>query len=123
MGDRLHWLGWFILGAVLVAVGSWLVYQIPWVNYRLGWRLDMTEGVIRGWLHPGDTLPAPADAVVDVAVPTALPTRTPQLELSHTRRTDSHSHARANPDPGCGDPGSSKMGETGLEQLRAGYHG
>lgn len=77
MRDRLAWLAWFILGASLAAAGSWLVYQIPWVNYRLGWRLDMTEGVIRGWLHPGDTLPAPADGVVDVTIPTALPTRTP----------------------------------------------
>jgi tetratricopeptide (TPR) repeat protein len=77
MRDRLSWLGWFLAGASLAAATLWFVYQIPWVNYRLGWRLDMTEGVIRGWLHPGDTLPAPADAVLEVAVPTAAPSLTP----------------------------------------------
>jgi hypothetical protein len=82
MRNLLSWVGWFLLGAGLAAAAVWLVYQIPWVNYRLGWRLDMTQGVIRGWLHPGDTLPVPADAVIDVAVPTALPTRTPRATPS-----------------------------------------
>jgi hypothetical protein len=82
MRDRLSWLSWFFLGAALAAGAAWLVYQIPWVNYRVGWRLDMTEGVIRGWIHPGDTLPTPSDGVVDVAVPTALPTRTARPNTS-----------------------------------------
>jgi tetratricopeptide (TPR) repeat protein len=82
MRDRLSWLAWFLLGAALAAAGAWLVYQIPWVNYRLGWRLDMTQGVIRGWIYPGDTLPAPSDGVVDVSIPTALPSRTPRPNLT-----------------------------------------
>ncbi len=76
MRNRLFWLVWFLAGAALAAAGAWLVYQIPWVNYRLGWRIDMADGVVRGWLHPGDTLPVPADDRVRVAVPTAMPSPT-----------------------------------------------
>lgn len=76
MRNRLVWLAWFLAGAALAAAGAWLVYQIPWVNYRLGWRIDMADGVVRGWLHPGDTLPVPVDDRVRVAVPTAMPSPT-----------------------------------------------
>jgi Peptidase_C39 like family len=76
MRNRVIWLVWFMAGAALAAGVAWLVYQIPWVNYRLGWRFDMTDGVVRGWLHPGDTLPVPADDSVNVLVPTLLPSPT-----------------------------------------------
>lgn len=80
---------WFLLGAALAALLIFLVYQVPYVRYRLEWRLDAASGIVRGWLRPGQTLPtARAPSVVrtltqvsptetPIASPTPAPTATP----------------------------------------------
>lgn len=82
MHDKLSWMGWFLMGAALVASMAWLVYQVPWVNYRLGWRLDEADGIVRGWIRPGNTLPTPVDAQVEIKVPTLLPSITPRPTIA-----------------------------------------
>jgi tetratricopeptide (TPR) repeat protein len=75
MSHRLTWLAWFVLGAVLAALLCLGLYQLPPVKDRLEWRLDAANGIVRGWLRPGDTLPVPAGTP-----PAGLPvlaTRTP----------------------------------------------
>jgi tetratricopeptide (TPR) repeat protein len=74
------WFGWFLLGAALTATALALVYQVPAVKYRLEWRLDEAGGIVRGWLHPGMTVPVPAGAATERLQPifTPPPSPTPQ---------------------------------------------
>lgn len=71
MRERWSWIAWFVAGALLTGSVLFGVYQIPWVKYRLEWRLDAAAGIVAGWLHPGETLPTP---VHSAATPIALPT-------------------------------------------------
>jgi tetratricopeptide (TPR) repeat protein len=67
---------WFGFGMLLTAGVLLAVYQLPWVKYRLEWRLDAAAGIVRSWIHPNPQLPA-----VGVSArfqPTAWPTHTPQ---------------------------------------------
>ncbi|MGA9532485.1 MAG: hypothetical protein WBR18_07185, partial [Anaerolineales bacterium] len=73
MRAKLPWLGWFSLGglvSVLLLIG---LYWLPPVHNRLEWRFDRAEGVIRGWLYPGDTLPTPVGSTGIHRPPTPLP--------------------------------------------------
>ncbi len=76
MRTRVVWFGWFLLGAV--SVSSLLVgaYHLPPVKYRLEWRFDKAEGIVRGWLYAGDTLPTPQGRKAGVSVPSQPPTST-----------------------------------------------
>ena len=57
----------------MAALIIFLIYQVPFVNDRLGWRLDAASGIVRGWLRPGDSLPTPeAPLVVDVPTAAAI---------------------------------------------------
>jgi hypothetical protein len=67
----------FLLGAALTAALIFGVYNIPVVKYQLEWRIDAALGIVRGWIYPGDTLPTPVGAVVEIKVPTRLPTQAP----------------------------------------------
>jgi tetratricopeptide (TPR) repeat protein len=71
-----RWLGWFLLGLAIGLALLILVYQLPPVRYRLEWRFDAAGGVIRGWLHPGDTLPTPVGGSESRARLTPAPTAT-----------------------------------------------
>lgn len=53
-------LAWFSLGAVLTALGLFLIYQLPPVKYRVEWRLDALNGIVRGWIRPAESLPTPS---------------------------------------------------------------
>jgi hypothetical protein len=65
---------WFAFGAALAALILLGVYHIPSVKYQLEWRLDAAAGILRGWLHPGDTLPAPEGAKwAEIATVSPLP--------------------------------------------------
>jgi len=61
MGPRkTPWPRWGLVslaGLVTLALTAVLVYQIPAVNNRLFWRIEILKGHIRGLLNPGDTLP------------------------------------------------------------------
>jgi hypothetical protein len=77
--------GLFILGAVITALVIVGLYQIPPIHNMLEWRLDAAAGVVRAWLHPGDTLSAPQGADVALITLTGLsPTNTPTMELEVT---------------------------------------
>ena len=65
---------WFLLGGLVTAAAFWLLYQLPPVKFQLEWRIDAFSGIVRGWLHPGDTLPAPPRAEVALQAPLHLPT-------------------------------------------------
>jgi hypothetical protein len=70
---------WFAFGAALAALILLGVYQIPSVKYQLEWRLDAAASILRGWLHPGDTLPTPEGAKWAV-IATVSPL--PQMEIT-----------------------------------------
>lgn len=89
---------WFTLGAAAAVLILWGLYQMPPVRERVEWRLDVAAAIVRGWLHPGDTLPAPERAntavissllpptasktpVPDAATPTPVSTPTPLPEV------------------------------------------
>lgn len=73
MQSRIRWFGWFALGGLLALLLLVLVYQLPPVKYRLEWRFDRAEGVIRGWIQPGETLPTPQGGDQLAAIPSPLP--------------------------------------------------
>jgi hypothetical protein len=80
MRSKLNWAGWFSLGGLLSIVFLIGLYWLPPVHTRLEWRFDRADGVIRGWLYPGDTLPTPVGATnvrvpPTLAPPTVSPTR------------------------------------------------
>ena len=69
---------WFGVGGLAAAGLLWLTYRIPPVQFNLEWRLDAFSGIVRGWLHPGETVPTPSGAVAAELVPIRLPTGTPR---------------------------------------------
>ena len=75
---RSKWLK--ILSAVL-ALGflGILVYQIPWVNQRLSWRIDIAQTYIRGVLNPAGAVPTPISAALtptEGIIPSSTPSPT-----------------------------------------------
>lgn len=79
-----------LLVCLLVVVGLG-VYQIPWVNRVVSWRMDMAITYIQRLLHPIETLPAPVvSSVMETETPTstAIPaTSTPTPAVSPTPTT------------------------------------
>lgn len=75
---------WFAIGGLATAALLWLTYQVPPVRFHLEWRLDAFSGIVRGWLHPGETVPIPSGAVVGALQPLRLPTTTPRPTTSAT---------------------------------------
>jgi len=69
---------WFAAGGLAAAVLLWLTYRIPPVQFNLEWRLDAFSGIVRGWLHPGETVPTPAGFAAGELAPLRLPTGTPR---------------------------------------------
>lgn len=80
------------VGLILLAV---LIYNIPWVNYRLGWRLDAAEAYVRGVVYPADAAPTPVphtptpespapDEVDEAPQPSPFPTTTSTPEIIPT---------------------------------------
>lgn len=80
MSPRLKWL--LVAAAVLLALA--LIYQVPAVNSRLAWRLDLARAAVRNILDPPQDLPAPEVITIPqfgtlTPVPTAAgPTPTAQ---------------------------------------------
>jgi hypothetical protein len=68
---------WFMVGALLTSAAFWLLYQLPPVKFQLEWRIDAFSGIVRGWLRPSETLPAPQRAAVDLQAPPHRPTSSP----------------------------------------------
>lgn len=70
-------IAWFGLGACLTALALFLIYQLPPVRYHVEWRLDAANGIVRGWLYPGDTLPTPAGRALGTRAPGRTSTPAP----------------------------------------------
>jgi hypothetical protein len=66
---------WFSFGVLSMAGLLLSLYQLPWVNDKLEWRLDAAAGIVRGWIHPAQQLPAIGAAAR--IPPTIWPTHTP----------------------------------------------
>jgi hypothetical protein len=78
---------WFILGAALAALILLGICQIPPVKNQLEWRLDAAASILRGWLHPRDTLPTPIGAkwaVVATVSPLPLAETVEETSVSPT---------------------------------------
>jgi hypothetical protein len=72
MQSKLRWFSWFSAGGLLALVLLIGLYQLPPIRYRLEWRFDRAEGVIRSWIYPGETLPTPQGLQrAEVAIPSA----------------------------------------------------
>jgi tetratricopeptide (TPR) repeat protein len=87
-----------ILALVLIAV---LLYQIPWVEQRLSWRLDIAQTYLRGVFQPAGAVPTPRPAAAlpskSIASPTSIPTLipitpTPQLTVDGTGQPENTSY-------------------------------
>ncbi len=79
-------IGKFVLFGIAAVIASLLLYQIPALNQRLSWRLDIAMTYVRGVINPVEALPTPkvetrvlsnADESPATPSPTALPTQTP----------------------------------------------
>lgn len=68
---------WFLVGAGTTFALLLALYHLPPVKDRLEWRVDKAEGIVRGWIYPGDTLPTPQGVAAPPAAPTAAVTATP----------------------------------------------
>ncbi len=65
---------WIALGLLGILAASLGAYQIPAVQRKLDWRIDIALARVRAVLYPGDVLPtAPADIGPILATPTAPP--------------------------------------------------
>jgi tetratricopeptide (TPR) repeat protein len=69
-----------MIGIGLLAV---VVYQIPAVNSRLSWRIDIAQTYLRGVVQPVESVPTPeAVFVAPTQEPTSSPTPEPSLTAS-----------------------------------------
>jgi hypothetical protein len=72
---RWLWLGVGFLGVLALLLAA---YQIPAVQQRLDWRIDIALARVRAALYPGDVLPTPVHGAEERrATPTAVSTATP----------------------------------------------
>jgi tetratricopeptide (TPR) repeat protein len=69
---------WLKIFTAILALGflGILVYQIPWVEQRLSWRIDIAQTYVRGVLNPAGAVPTPISAAI---IPTkgTTPSSTP----------------------------------------------
>ena len=87
---------WILASAVVLLVVGFGIYNIPYVNYRLAWRVDAAVAYARGVIYPADQAPVPLSVgdspvvVLDEPVftpkpPTPTPSAVPtQTIFTHT---------------------------------------
>jgi uncharacterized protein YvpB len=78
-----------ILLLIAAVVFGLLLYQIPAVNRRLSWRLDIAQTYLRGVINPVEAIPTPMATAQPVAIaatpsPTIYPTETAAPTLANT---------------------------------------
>jgi len=80
---------WILAGLAFAFLGGWLVYQLPPVQDRLSWRVELAKAYVGGVIHPAGP------------VPTALPTGTLPAALVEvtTQPTPTPTLAPATPSP------------------------
>ncbi len=75
-------IGTLAILALALIIGALLLYQVPAVNRRLSWRLDIALTYLRGVIYPAEAVPTPraqADSKPQSTAtlpPTAMPTAT-----------------------------------------------
>ena len=75
---RKTWSWWkFLLGALAAVLLLAAVYQIPYVNDRLSWRLDVLTTRVRMALSPAGALPAPQEHAQPLTAPSTAPSPSP----------------------------------------------
>lgn len=62
-----------------------LIYQIPFVQYHLGWRLEIAQAYIKGLINPVEAVPTP---VGGMNTPTPLPSPVPMTTPSQAIPTE-----------------------------------
>jgi tetratricopeptide (TPR) repeat protein len=70
----------FLLVIFLLGLLGAAIYQIPWVNQRLSWRVDIAQTYLRGMFQPAGPIPTPArraEGLVKTALPSPAPTQAP----------------------------------------------
>jgi len=75
--SKSSWLKWGLIIFLLVIAGV-LLYQIPAVNLRVSWRLDIARTYIRNVINPIGDVPTPLPQ--PVAAITSFPTHTPRVK-------------------------------------------
>jgi len=70
-------LKWGAIAVLLLIVGI-LLYQVPAINLRVGWRLDVARTYIRNVINPVGELPTPLPQ--PLAAVTSFPTHTPKTK-------------------------------------------
>jgi tetratricopeptide (TPR) repeat protein len=74
------------LALFLLVIFAFLLYQLPPVNSRLGWRLDFAMAYLRGIVNPvGElptALPPPQVITISRAEPTSTPTSAPTATIT-----------------------------------------
>lgn len=61
-----------------------LLYQVPWVEKRLSWRLDIAQTYIRGVLQPAGAVPTAGSASSLMQESTPVPSATPEESPTNT---------------------------------------
>ena len=72
---------WFIFLLVITLFGLFgaAIYQIPWFNQRLSWRVDIAQTYLRGLVQPAGGVPTPeprSESSPKVVFPSATPSPT-----------------------------------------------
>ena len=75
----------FILGLAVIIL---ILYQVPSIKARLGWRVDIAMTYLRGVINPVKPFPTPAEAaVLSTSTPPSTPTSQPTLVPSQSTAT------------------------------------
>ena len=74
-------IGIIILAGIAIIIVTPFLYQIPAVNQRLSWRIDIAMTYLRGVVNPVEALPTPKVEVQSISItaspsPTEIPTAT-----------------------------------------------
>lgn len=77
-------IGTLAILALALIIAALLLYQIPAVNRRLSWRLDIAMTYLRGVIHPAEAVPTPRTrlATEPHSSSTPPPTRTPTATVT-----------------------------------------
>jgi hypothetical protein len=75
------------MGILLLGLLGVVLYQIPWFNRRLSWRVDIAQTYIRGLIQPAGGVPTPAsrpEISLEVVFPSPTPSPTGDLVFSES---------------------------------------
>lgn len=77
-------LGVIALALLTVALGGWLLWQIPAVQDRLAWRLITAQAYVQGLLNPVEAIPTARPTAIITAAPSVTPSPSSTLAFTPT---------------------------------------